>query len=214
METCCHLVRMKYNRIMLTLCAAGILIFSGCASLHVKQYGFVAPDAKTIREEGSALFIPSSAHSISQGFKPQEDHEGIDIVGQSGTPVIAALGGIVISSYYEPLFGNRVVIDHGRDERGLFIKGRYFHLNKRLVHEGDKVLRGQQIGELGSTGILAIAPHLHYELRSGHKPDQYMFDPVNPHRFWADGVGVVTCFDPGMELPDVPLKTTYPVPCL
>jgi murein DD-endopeptidase MepM/ murein hydrolase activator NlpD len=204
---------MKYIAIMFTLSAAGIVALSGCAGSFINQYGYAAPDSEIVREDGNAVFIPSNSHSISQGFKPQEEHEGIDIVGKRGTPVIAAAGGIVISSYYEPFFGNRVVIDHGRNENSLYMRSRYFHLNKRLVNEGENVVRGQQIGELGSKGLLASYPHLHFEVRARARQGQNQSEPLNPHKFWVDGAGIVTCFEPGRELPDMPFKTTFPVPC-
>ena len=204
---------MKYIAIVFTLSAAGIIALSGCAGSFVNQYGYAAPDAEIVREDGNAVFIPSNAHSIAQGFKLQEEHQGIDIVGKRGTPVIAAAGGIVRSSYYGPFFGNRVVIDHGRNTNGFYMRSKYFHLNKLLVNEGDKVVRGQQIGELGSTGMLASYPHLHFETRSGARQNLKLFNPVTPHKFWVDGTGIVTCFDPDRELPDMPFKTTFPVPC-
>jgi hypothetical protein len=36
---------------------------------------------------------------------------------------------------------------------------------------------------------------------------------MNPHRFWADGIGVVTCFDENKKWYDLPFNTSYPVPC-
>jgi murein DD-endopeptidase MepM/ murein hydrolase activator NlpD len=209
---------------MIALCAVAMLTLSGCAGLFVKQYGFVASDAEKVRKDGSAVFIPENAPSIIQGYtpKPLEKsqtvtytvHNGIDIYGKTGIPVITAAAGIVISSYYEPFYGNRVVIDHGQDENGLFIMSRYLHLGKRLVKNGDKVVRGQQIGTLGHTGLqAAFIPHLHYEIRIGVELDQFQSEPMNPHRFWVDGIGVVTCFDSSRQWADIPFKTTYPVPC-
>jgi murein DD-endopeptidase MepM/ murein hydrolase activator NlpD len=91
---------------------------------------------------------------------------------------------------------------------------RYVHLDKRLVKKGDTVIRGQQIGTLGSTGLLAGGfPHLHFEIRSGLIPEISKSEPHNPHRFWSDGIGIVTCFDAMKPLSDRPFRTTYPVPC-
>jgi murein DD-endopeptidase MepM/ murein hydrolase activator NlpD len=204
-------------------CAVMILILSGCAGLFVKQFGYVAPDAEKIRVDGSTVYIPENAPSISQGYDPApaEDlhnvntsaHEGIDIVGQRGTPVIADAAGVVMHSYYEPLRGNRVVIGHGRNENGLFTRSELNHLNERLVNKGDNVVRGQQVGTLGSTGLIASFPHLHYEVRVGAREDQFYFKPINPHMFWMDGAGVVTCFSSSRKWPDIPFRTTYPVPC-
>jgi murein DD-endopeptidase MepM/ murein hydrolase activator NlpD len=209
---------------MIALCVVAMLTLSGCIGLLVKPYGFVAFDAEKVRKDGSAIFIPENAPSIIQGYTPKPleksqtaastGHNGIDIYGKTGIPVIAAATGIVINSYYELFYGNRIVIDHGQDENGLFIISRYLHLKKRLVKKGDNVVRGQQIGTLGRTGLqAAFIPHVHYEIRMGVELDQFKTEPMNPHRFWVDGVGVVTCFDSSRQWADRLFKTTYPVPC-
>lgn len=201
-----------------------LLLLTSCANMFIQQYGHVSSDAEIIREDGKAVSIPENAPSISQGYKPKpfgksdletsHNHEGIDIISKRGTPVIAAASGIVISSFYRPLFGNRIVLEHGKDKNGLFILSRYVHLDKRLVEKGDKVIRGQQIGTLGSTGLLAGGfPHLHFEIRTGVHPVLSKSIPINPHKFWMGGVGVVTCFDISKQWPNRPFRTTYPVPC-
>lgn len=191
----------------------------GCVHLFVKPYGYVSADAERVRPDRRPVFMPYNAPSISQGYKPKRlkspgkassGHEGIDVIERSGTPVIAAASGVVIGSYFEPLFGRRIEIAHGVDEKGSPIMSRYLHLKERLVEKGDVVIRGQQIGVLGRSGLLAGGIlHLHYEIRVGSGQNNSM----NPHRFWADGIGVVTCFDKSRKWYDLPFNTTYPVPC-
>lgn len=201
-----------------------LTMLTGCANMFIQQYGYVASDAESISTDGNTVSIPASAPSISQGYKPaasgktdmnsSRNHEGIDIISKRGTPVIAVAPGIVISSFYRPLFGNRILINHGKDDNGLFVLSRYVHLDKRLVKKGDSVSRGQQIGTLGSTGLLAGGfPHLHFEIRTGVNPNLSRSRPLNPHRFWMDGAGTVTCFDINKQWPDNSFGTTYPVPC-
>jgi len=205
-------------------CIMSAIILASCANMVISQYGYIASDAEIIRDDGKAVLIPDIAPSISQGFKPRPNgtseasehgnHEGIDIISKKGTPVIATSSGIVISSLYRPLFGNRILIDHGKDKNEMFIMSRYVHLDKRLVKKGDRVIRGQQIGTLGSTGLLAGGfPHLHFEIRTGVNPALSKSKPLNPHLFWFDGVGIVTCINVNKQLPDKPFRTTYPVPC-
>ena len=55
-------------------------------------------------------------------------------------------------------YGNVIEIDHGNG-----FKTKYAHLNKMYVKQGDRVLQGQAIGEVGSTGR-STGPHLHYEV--------------------------------------------------
>lgn len=198
-----------------------IIVFSsalgGCVSMFIKPYGYVSADAEKVRPDNRPVYMPDNVPSISQGYKPKHlnerrsgGHEGIDIIDRSGTPVIAVAPGVVIESYFELLFGNRIEISHGVDEKGQPVMSRYVHLKKRLVNKGDVVVRGQQIGELGRTGLLAGGIlHLHYEVRVGSG----LNNSVNPHTFWTDGVGVVTCFDKKRQWHDLPFNTTYPVPC-
>lgn len=188
----------------------------GCVTMLVKPYGHVTEDVVRVRPDRRPVYMPENAPSISQGYRPKRltgsrsGHEGIDIIDKSGTPVIAAASGVVIESRYEFFFGNQIEISHGVDEYGKPVITRYLHLKERLVHKGDIVSRGQQIGMLGRTGLLAGGIlHLHYEVRVGVGQN----NSINPHKYWADGIGVVTCFDKNREWDDLPFNTTYPVPC-
>jgi murein DD-endopeptidase MepM/ murein hydrolase activator NlpD len=91
-------------------------------------------------------------------------HEGVDFMAEIGTPILAAAGGIVVCSEKSTSYGNMVEIDHGNG-----LSSRYAHMSKRLVKVGDVVLRGQEIGEVGSTGR-STGPHLHFEVLLNGKP--------------------------------------------
>lgn len=200
-----------------------VLILGSCVGFFIKDYGFVARDDKNIRKDGKAVFISEHTPSISQGYKPElsdgpsikiiTGHHGIDILGKKGTPVISCAAGIVYDAFFDIFYGHRVVIEHGQDEHGLPVRSKYFHLQKRLVKKGDKIDRGQQIGTLGRTGLLAGFPHLHFEIRMGDTQDPSIIDSVNPHTFWVDGIGIITCYDSSRQWPETPFQTTYPVPC-
>ncbi len=89
----------------------------------------------------------------------QSTHQGLDFRVPTGTPVAAINSGTVIlaqSLYFE---GNCVVIDHGQ---GLLTL--YLHLSEMRVKEGERVVKGQQIGLSGGTGR-ATGPHLHLAVR-------------------------------------------------
>ena len=88
----------------------------------------------------------------------QAMHEGIDFVAPTGTPIVAAAGGVVIASEWNHDFGNMVEIDHGNDITTL-----YAHASKVYVRVGDVVKRNQHIADIGSTGR-ATGPHLHFEV--------------------------------------------------
>lgn len=91
-------------------------------------------------------------------------HQGVDVGARAGTPVRAAGPGKVVRAGNAGAYGNLVVIDHGDGS-----ETRYAHLSKTLVATGTTVLRGQTIGEVGSTG-LSTGPHLHFELRVDGAP--------------------------------------------
>ncbi|WP_323783061.1 M23 family metallopeptidase [Thalassovita sp.] len=164
------------------------------------------------------VVMPANAPAIGQQFRVVSDHAdqggkggnhlGIDLLAPRGAPVLAAADGVVVASFYEPAYGNRVQISHGLDSEGRRVSTRSVHLNKRLVAKGDKVVRGQKIGEVGSTGALAgTLNHLHFEVHVAG------LGAVDPHLFWANGLGKVTCFDPVRPQPDSPVRLTYPVHC-
>jgi len=101
-------------------------------------------------------------------------HEGIDFAAATGTPIVAAAGGVVIAAEYHHQFGNMLEIDHGND-----IVTRYAHASRLLVKVGDIVKRGQHVADIGSTGR-STGPHLHFEvLVKGVQQD--------PHKFLSAG---------------------------
>ena len=86
-------------------------------------------------------------------------HEGLDFPANSGTAIHAAADGIVSFAEHTPDYGNIVKIEHGSG-----LETRYAHASKLLVHAGERVVKGQEVAEVGSTGR-STGPHLHYEIR-------------------------------------------------
>lgn len=85
-------------------------------------------------------------------------HKGIDIGAPWGTPVYAAISGVVRVAGRSAGYGNLIKLDHGGG-----IASGYGHLSRILVRPGQQVARGQQIGAVGSTGM-STGPHLHWEV--------------------------------------------------
>jgi len=98
-------------------------------------------------------------------------HEGLDFPAYEGAPIRAAGDGIVTTAARTSDYGNIVKINHGSG-----LETRYAHASKILVKEGDRVVKGQIIAEVGSTGR-STGPHLHYEIRlngNALDPRQYL----------------------------------------
>ncbi len=87
-----------------------------------------------------------------------EFHSGVDIGAKSGTAVLAAAPGTVVSAGDLGDRGLSVVIDHGQE-----IQTHYGHLSRVSVRNGQAVQRGALVGYSGNTGR-STGPHLHYEV--------------------------------------------------
>lgn len=98
------------------------------------------------------------------------DHRAIDIGVPTGTPVLSAGNGIVISTGYNSARGYFIIIKHADNLYTL-----YQHLSVILVSRGKTVSTGTKIAKSGSTGI-GSGPHLHFEVRTS----QYYGSEVNP----------------------------------
>ena len=83
-------------------------------------------------------------------------HTGIDIRGNTGTAVRAAMAGRVSQTGYDNILGNYVIISHHSGYRTV-----YGHLSLIRVRTGANVVQGERIGDVGSTG-LSTGPHLHF----------------------------------------------------
>ena len=109
-------------------------------------------------------------------YKTKKFHRGMDFSANIGTPVYATGNGRVIKAGWEGLYGKCINVDHGY---GYITK--YAHLSKIKVVKGQKLMRGEVIGEVGSTGK-STGPHLHYEVHvNGHvvNPVNYYFKDLS-----------------------------------
>jgi len=95
-------------------------------------------------------------------------HNGVDMNGAMGQPIVAAADGTIILAGVKGGYGNSIMIDHGGGMVTL-----YGHQSKLAVSVGQRVKAGQVIGYVGSTGV-STGPHLHFEVRIDGNP----VDPV------------------------------------
>lgn len=97
-------------------------------------------------------------------------HQGVDMAGPVGTPVLTTGEGTVMFAGWQSGYGNVIKIQHA-----LGVETRYGHLSKIHVKAGQKVSRGARIGDMGNTGR-STGPHLHYEVRvNGEAVDPLRF---------------------------------------
>ncbi|KAA6346806.1 Murein DD-endopeptidase MepM [termite gut metagenome] len=115
-------------------------------------------------------------HTAS-GYGPRIDpvygvwrfHNGMDFSAPIGTNIYATGSGTVVFVGWRTGFGNTIEINHGSGYRTL-----YGHLKGYKVRAGQKVIRGEIIGTVGSTGK-STGPHLHYEVHINNRP----VNPIN-----------------------------------
>jgi murein DD-endopeptidase MepM/ murein hydrolase activator NlpD len=146
---------------------------------------FTMIESRLLESRLKSLMVPNSAPvrgPVGYGFGFRSDpftgrtalHTGLDFPTDTGTPVLAAAGGMVLLTEAHAAYGNLVEVDHGN---GLVT--RYAHTSKMLVKAGDIVRRGQPIAEVGTTGR-STGPHLHFEVLVDGVPQ-------DPAKFLAGG---------------------------
>lgn len=120
----------------------------------------------------SSSFSRSRFHPVLLVNRP---HPGMDISARVGTPFLATAAGRVTFAGTRLGYGKTIEIDHGYG-----YVTRYAHAASISVKRGQRVRRGEVIGEIGKTG-LATAPHLHYEVLVNDRatnPRNYLLDDI------------------------------------
>nr|WP_232243046.1 M23 family metallopeptidase [Paenibacillus sp. GSMTC-2017] len=123
---------------------------------------------------------PTRSKQLTSSFGYRKDpftgratfHAGIDISGDSGDAVFSAADGTVNEVGFDSQLGNYVIIEHLGG-----LQTAYMHLKKIDAREGDIVVRGEKIGQLGSSGR-STGPHLHFQIMQKN-------EPVNPLKYLA-----------------------------
>lgn len=122
---------------------------------------------KTIKTKDTDFIWPlDSLDRISSpfGFRNRQLHTGVDMPAAIGSPIIAAMDGIVVSAGYHGGHGNSILVRHKNN-----FYTRYSHNSAILVKVGDEVIKGQMIAFSGNTGR-STGPHLHFEIRFNEVP--------------------------------------------
>ncbi|MEK9914369.1 MAG: DUF5930 domain-containing protein [Paracoccaceae bacterium] len=113
-----------------------------------------------------------TSNRFTSGFGPRwgRMHNGTDFAAPHGTPIRATADGTVVYVGWQSAYGRLIKIKHD-----FGIETRYAHLSKFRVKKGQRVSRGQHIGDMGNTGR-STGTHLHYEIRIGGKA-------INPMKY-------------------------------
>jgi len=107
-----------------------------------------------------------SGFRFTSGFGPRwgRMHNGTDFAAPIGTPIVAPADGVVTFAGWSSGYGRLVKIQHA-----FGIETRYAHQSRIRVNVGQRVSRGDRIGDIGNSGR-STGPHLHYEIRVGGRP--------------------------------------------
>jgi murein DD-endopeptidase MepM/ murein hydrolase activator NlpD len=131
------------------------------------------PSIRPVQSDDSWISSAFSRNRFHPLLLVNRPHPGIDISAPAGTPILATGRGVVTFAGTRAGYGKTVEIDHGYGFKTL-----YAHAGALGVRRGQRVERGDVLGEVGKSG-LATAPHLHYEVLLNDRqvdPDRYMLD--------------------------------------
>ncbi|NDW18521.1 M23 family peptidase [Dysgonomonas sp. 216] len=107
-------------------------------------------------------------------------HAGMDFAAKTGTDIYATGNGTVIYADWKQGYGKCIIVDHGFGYQTL-----YAHMDEYKAKVGQKVIRGEKIGEVGNTGK-STGSHLHYEVHVKGQPDnpaKYYFMDLSPEEY-------------------------------
>lgn len=220
-----------------------LLLIGGCAN-YIKPSAYtmsLKKKAPTEVARGCPLILSEWLDTANAaGNTRRAPHEGIDIHGPRGTPILASAPGVVLVVDSTNGGGNFVAIHHGADQSGNHVYTTYWHLDAAVVSPGQEVKRGQQIARMGATGADNGGwdnYHVHMTPLVGPPPPKFedgkisliQFNNyrnliVNPRFLWhpyssnnsPTSVGVAKRYDPSKIYEDKPdgfSGLTYPVPC-
>jgi len=158
----------------------GILSDGKDERVNIIQARFAESELLENALESVPLGFPVDATSrMTSAFGVRKDpftkrpalHHAVDIGSGIGAPIVVTADGVVTHSGRKSGYGNAVIVDHGH---GFTTK--YAHMSKTLVKKGQKVKKGDNLGEMGNTGR-STGPHLHYEVLfqgRAYDPDKFI----------------------------------------
>lgn len=149
-----------------------------------------APTPPVVRNGG--VFPVAGPHTYGDGLgadRGDHAHQGADLMGAEGTPIVAPLAGTVRHVDVQDGGAGHYVVMDAVDGRSFFFA--HLKAGSVVVAEGAPVTMGQTLGQLGSTGA-SSAPHLHFEIWEGGwrvNKDSRFVDPMPQLRAWDAAAG-------------------------
>jgi len=125
----------------------------------------------TVNKLDQLFFISPVKGEISQRYKVETNHFGVDIVAPANTPIKSIMDGIVVTADWSLTTGNTISVQHPNNLISV-----YKHNSVLLKKIGNLVKAGEALAIIGNSGELTNGPHLHFEL-------WYEGKPVNPEEF-------------------------------
>ena len=160
----------KLLRLSLCVCGVVCLCANNVKTEYMNEEEYKKDLIKVVRNETNLsedveeLVIPCFGKITSDfGYREianelaSRNHKGIDIGAPKGTSIFAAHSGTVTKSAAFGNYGNCIIIENEK------YKTIYAHCSKLFVEEGEKVVQGEKIAEVGATGN-ATGNHLHFEI--------------------------------------------------
>ena len=139
------------------------------------------PAIQPVSNKDLSRIASGFGHRIDPVYKTIKMHAGLDFAAPQGTPIYATANGTVtVGGNTGNGYGNHVIIHHGYGYETL-----YGHMVRVKARAGQKVMRGEIIGWVGSTGK-STGPHCHYEVRkNGNKidPVYFFYNDLSPEQF-------------------------------
>ena len=139
----------------------GAIVENASVSQELSQ---MEQDAENIKNNYSLILPLSGTKTSSFGTRESSNsivtsnHTGVDIAASQGTVIVSAMTGTVTLVSSEGDYGNHIKITSGN------LTTLYAHCYTIYVSEGQEIVQGQEIAEVGSTGN-STGPHLHFEIR-------------------------------------------------
>ncbi len=138
-------------------------LFAACTERIVVREG----EEFSWESRGQMVWPSRGAVASPFGDSRRANHQGVDLAGRPGEPVLAALDGVVSYVGTIPGYGNVLAVTHARNLTTI-----YARLGPVAFKRGASVSRGQVVGRMGPEG------YIHFEIREGK-------DAVDPARFYA-----------------------------